>query len=227
MGPSANTNEDGKFRICDLHRGEYLLTIFVADAEGTPTMLAQSQAQITDGDIHDLKLTPRLRVPISGEVCWDGPAPTQAVQGEIHIAMEPLSRPGFKGEWQGLEAKSSIPGTFSFPGPYVDEYRARVYGVPTGFYLKEASFAGTNMLNAPVVPGSRGDNSMRIVLGRDGGTIQLKTVDKDGKAVPDTTLILGPAEIGSPMLLAGALVHASSDQNGTYTSETQTPGKYS
>jgi hypothetical protein len=52
---------------------------------------------------------------------------------------------------------------------------------------------------------------MRIVLARDGGTIQVKVVDKDKNALPDTSLVILPVDI---------------DQNGTYTSDRLAPGKY-
>jgi hypothetical protein len=229
-GPGGSTGDDGKFRICDLHPGEYALTTIVFGPEGpeggTPTMFAVTEAAITDRDVHDLKINPRPKVPVSGEVVWDGEAPKDPVSGEITFWVEPLGRAGWKGEQASFNAKSSIPGKFSFPGLFVDEYNVHIWGVPSDSYLKEASYAGTSILSAPMVPGSRGDSSMRIVLGRDGGLIQAKTVDKDGQPIPDTALIIMPADITSPALLADSLIRASTDQNGNYTSDRLAPGKY-
>jgi hypothetical protein len=230
MGPSGHTGDDGKFRICDLHPGEYSVTTVVFGSESSgahiPTMFAVTEASITDGDIHDLKIAPRPRIPISGEVVWDGPAPSQPVQGEIHLFVQPIGRPGWKGENEWFNAKSQIPGQFSFPGLFIDEYDVRIWGVPSDSYLKEATYSGTSMLSTPIVPGSRGDSTMRIVLGRDGGVIQAKVVDKDGQAIPDTSLVIMPADVSSPALLADSVIRASSDQKGTYTSGRLAPGKY-
>jgi hypothetical protein len=140
--------------------------------------------------------------------------------------VEPLGRAGWKGEYASFNAKSGIPGKFSFPGLFIDEYNVRIWGVPSDSYLKEASYAGISLRSAPMVPGSRGDSSLRIVLARDGGLIQAKTVDKDGLPIPDTALIIMPADITSPALLADSLIRASTDQNGNYTSDRLAPGKY-
>ena len=229
MGPSGNTGKDGKFRICDLHPGEYSFTtaVFRSQDSGPDilTMFAVTEASIADGDIHDLKITPRPRIPISGEVVWDGPAPSQPIQAEIHLYVEPIGRAEFQGE-SANDAKSKIPGQFSFPGLFMDQFNIRIRGVPSDSYLKEATYSGTSMLTAPIVPGSRGDSSMRIVLGRDGGVIQAKVVDKDGQPIPDTSLVIFPADVASPALLADSLTRASTDQNGAYTSGRLAPGKY-
>jgi hypothetical protein len=228
--PSGQTGKDGKFRVCDLHPGEYSITTAVFRSQDSgpdiPTMFAVTEASITDSDLHDLKITPRPRIPISGEVVWDGPAPAQPAQGQLQLYVNPIGRAGWQGEHEWLDAKSHIPGQFAFPGLFMDQYNIRIRGVPTDSYLKEATYSGTSMLTAPIVPGSRGDSSMRIVLARDGGVIQAKAVDKDGQPLPDTSLVIFPADIGSPALLADSLVRASTDQNGAYTSGRLAPGKY-
>jgi hypothetical protein len=109
---------------------------------------------------------------------------------------------------------------------FMDEYNVRIHGVPSDSYLKETSYAGISVLSAPIVPGSRGDSTMRIVLGRDGGVINAKVVDKDGVPIPDAALVILPADITSPALLADSLIRASTDQNGNYTSARLAPGKY-
>ena len=230
IGPSGHTGKDGKFRVCDLHPGEYSITTIVFSPQDSgpkiPAMFAVTEASITDGDLHDLKMTPLPRIPISGEAVWDGPAPARPEQGEIHLYVNPIGRAGWQGEHEWFNAKSQIPGQFSFPGLFMDQYNIRIWGVPTDSYLKEATYSGTSMLTAPIVPGSRGNSTMRIVLARDGGLIQAKVVDKDGQPMPDTSLVIFPADVGSPPLLADSLIRASTDQNGAYTSARLAPGKY-
>jgi hypothetical protein len=224
--PSGQTGEDGKFRVCNLHPGEYTITTTVFDSEHFATVFSKTEASITDGDLHDLKISALPKIPISGEVVWDGPAPQQPVDGRIHLFIQPIGRPGFLGEHEAFNADSHIPGQFSFPGLFLDQYHIRIWGVPKDSYLKEATYSGTSVLSAPIVPGSVGNSSMRIVLARDGGTIQVKVVDKDKNALPDTTFVILPADIGSPALLADSMIRTSTDQNGTYTSDRLAPGKY-
>jgi hypothetical protein len=230
MPPFGHTGKDGKFRICDLHPGEYAVTTVVFRSQDSgpeiPGMFAVTEASVTDGDLHDLKISALPRIPISGEVIWDGPAPAQTVRGEIHLFVQPVARAGWMGEREWFNAKSQIPGQFSFPGLFMDQYNIRIWGVPSDSYLKEATYSGTSMLSAPIVPGSRGDSTMRVVLARDGGVIQAKVVDKDRQPIPDTPLVIFSADVGSPALLADSLIRSSTDQNGAYTSGKLAPGKY-
>ena len=64
------------------------------------------------------------------------------------------------------------------------------------------------------------------MLARDGGTIQVRVVDKDKNALPDTSLVIMPVDIGSPALLADSIIRTTTDQNGAYTSDRLAPGKY-
>ncbi len=226
MRATGHSGDDGKFRICNMHPGEYTVTTAVFDSDNVATVFSKTEANITDEDLHDLKISALPKIPIAGEVIWDGPAPPQPVEGQIHLHVQPMGRAGFTGEHESFDAKSQIPGQFSFPGLFVDQYHIRIFGVPKDCYLKEATYAGNSVFTAPIVPGSAGNSSMRIVLARDGGTIQVKVVDKDKNALPDTSLVILPADIGSPALLADSMIRTTTDQNGTYTSDRLAPGKY-
>jgi hypothetical protein len=226
MRASGNTGDDGKFRICNLHPGEYIVTTAVFNSDDVATVFSKTEASISDGDIHDLKLSALPKIPIAGEVVWDGPAPSQPVEGEIRLFVQPIGRAGLGGEHESFNAESHIPGQFSFSGLFLDQYHIRISGVPKDCYMKEATYAGNSLFTAPIVPGSVGNSSMRIMLARDGATIQVKVVDKDKNALPDTSLVILPADIGSPALLADSMIRASTDQNGGYTSDRLAPGKY-
>ena len=173
-----------------------------------------------------MKLTTVPRIPIAGEITWDGTAPSQPSTSEIQLSLEPLRRPFWKGEIESLNQKASIPGQFSFSAVLMEEHTLHISGVPKDSYVKEAMYAGMDVLHDSLLPGIRGDSTVRIVLGRDGGTIQAKTVDKDGNAIPDTCILIMPVEASSTAVLAGSMIRGSTDQNGNYSSPLLRPGKY-
>jgi hypothetical protein len=51
-------------------------------------------------------------------------------------------------------------------------------------------------------------------------------VDKDGQSIPGASLVIFPADVGSPALLSDSMIRVASGQNGAYTSGRLAPGKY-
>jgi hypothetical protein len=111
---SGVTGADGKIRVCDLAPDEYKLTAYLGSKpDALPDTLGTAQLAITHEDVHNVRLTSRPWLPVTGEVVWDGPAPEQPVTPKITILISPSTRSLLKGEQFSTE--SSIPGRFSFP----------------------------------------------------------------------------------------------------------------
>jgi hypothetical protein len=109
----------------------------------------------------------------------------------------------------------------------MDDFRARLNGLSGGMYFKDITYAGLSILHELSRLGSAtGTASLRIVVARDGGFVSVKTTDKDGIPVPDSNVLLMPADNNSEASLADALISGQTDQNGTYTSTALPPGKY-
>ncbi len=229
MMPFGQTGPDGKIRVCELSPGDYQLTVSqrAAKRDDCPPFFGTTQVSITDRDVRNVRAEARPRLPISGEVVWDGTPPDKPLDSKLSINLQPLTRGLVMGEDESLTAKSSIPGEFNYPGLLMDEYKPGVRGLPKDLYIKDLTYAGISVLRAPLRLGSAiGNATLRITLARDGGTIDAKVADKDGNPVPDSRVLIMPAEANTEATLAAALITGQTDQKGTYTTSALAPGKY-
>ena len=119
-----------------------------------------------------------------------------------------------------------MPGEFAFSGVYTDEYQVTVNQVPQGLYLKDAVYGGASVLHEPLRVGAALGGTLRIVLGRDGGTVGVKVADKDGNPVGDIDVYIIPANAPSEALVPRVVVRGQTGPRGSYTSGVLAPGKY-
>ncbi len=227
MPPGGTTGPDGKIRICDLSPGEYQIVAMQSHQSppSPPAFFGTGEVAIADRDVHNVTVLARPLVHLLGEVVWAATPPDKAVESRLSIWLEPLTRAQWQGETTQTEA--SIPGDFSLPSLLMDDFRARLNGLSSGMYFKDITYAGVSILHEPLRLGSAMSNaSLRIVVARDGGFVSVKSMDKDGIPVPDSNVLLMPADNNSEASLADALISGQTDQNGAYTSAALAPGKY-
>jgi protocatechuate 3,4-dioxygenase beta subunit len=236
-GPSISggtLGPEGQYRICGLHPGEYQLTAVDPPAQtketpDPPQSLSVTIVTITDRDIQDLVLVSKARAPIQGEVVLEAPdsdSSAPSTTALLSIYLMPTARPAWMGESKGLRAQATIPGQFLLPGVFTDEYKALIYGVPKGFYLKSAIFGTDDVLHGPLRGGTSLSSQLRITLANDGGIIQARVVDSDGNPVPDCTVLISPHSVTSVDELSVRLTIGRTDQNGAYSSDLLPNGKY-
>ena len=109
----------------------------------------------------------------------------------------------------------------------MDEYALQVNGVPAGVYLKDVTYDGHSVLREPLRLGTAlGEAGLRIVLARDGGSINAKVADKDGNPAADAYVVVIPASSSSEAMLAAAMLSGQTDQTGAWSSAVLPPGKY-
>jgi hypothetical protein len=220
--PGGKSGRDGKIRICDLHAGDYQLSVVQWPASpGPPELFDSATVTIADRDLVNLRLAARPGVPVAGEVAWDGTAPEKPVEAVFRMNLQSMTRTIYS------TAKSSVPGQFSFPGLVLDEYSTQTRGLPDGLYVKDITYGGESVLGKALRVGSAiGDAGLRVVVARDGGSVSAGVTDKDGKPVGNCYVILLPAGAGSEAASAEAMQSGQTDQNGAWTSGTLAPGKY-
>jgi Carboxypeptidase regulatory-like domain len=229
MAPiGGTTSADGQFRICDLYPTTYRLTGTEESrgpARQQPPSYVAATITITDRDLSGLRIAAMPGVPLDGEVVWDGDPPPTPTAAKVGLFLEPLLRSFFSGE--NNDARPEIPGTFSFSGLLVDDYHVRATLNSPGLYVKDVQYGGRSVRYEPLHFGSAvGNTGMRVIVGRDGGTISARVADKDGNPVSDMRVLVIPAVMPSEAFLFDMLRGWSTDQLGQYKSQTLPPGKY-
>jgi hypothetical protein len=226
--PGGLTGGDGKIRACDLHAGEYELTISQSPPAPSGGFFATSHfastiVTIGDHDVSGIHLALRGKIPVAGEIVFDGPPPDPPPTSKLTILVEAITRT------ERGDVRTDMPSEFSFDGGLLsDDYGLDVRGIPPAFYLKDVSYGGHSILYQPIPVGrAQGDGGLRIVLARDGGRITARVTDKDGNPVPDCGVAVLPADAASEAVLAASMKTGRTDQSGTWTSTAVPPGKYS
>jgi hypothetical protein len=230
--PGGSPGPDGKIRICDLHPGDYELTVQPAKGRGagvgadgplgsTP-FFGSTLVTVADRDLQNVRVTAHPRIPLAGEVVWDGPAPEEPLPGKLTVDLHAVTRTEF-GSFD-----STIPGAFSVEGGLLmDDFGLQVRNVPASVYIKDITYGGRSILYEPLRLGSTmGDAALRIVVARDGGTASARVTDKDGNPVAECSIVLMPASAANEATLAAALTTGKTDLRGTWSSASLAPGKY-
>jgi hypothetical protein len=221
--PGGVTERDGKYRICGLAAGDYQLTVF-PDGPRDPSFWGTLAVTITNRDLENVTVTAVPRIPVSGEVRWDGLPPDPPIKATLEIYPDPINR----GRRSEPEAKVSVPGEFTLEGGVLmDEYRLEIYRLPAEVYLKDVIYGDRSILYEPFrAGGAMGESALKIILARDGATVTAKVEDRDGNPVADAAVVILPAVAANEAAVAAAMVTGRTDQNGAWTSRKLAPGNY-
>jgi hypothetical protein len=222
--PRGRTTADGTARICELHPGEYDLTASESSGTGSggTAMFGSTIVTIGDRDVAGVRVPLRPRMPVKGEVVFDGPAPETPLTTQLAIDVEAITRTERGSERPG------IPGTFEFAGGLVmDEFAVEISRVPPGIYIKDVQYGDRSILHGTMRVGSAaGDAALKIVLARDGGAVSAQVTGKDSQPEADCTVVVMPENAPNEAVFAAMLVTGKTDQGGRWSSPTLAPGKY-
>ncbi len=221
------TGPDGKLRVCGLAPGDYQVTFTrkLEDETESDRLFTSAAISIADGDVRNLRCQTSWRLSVPIEVSWDGAPPKDPVVSKLSFRL--WSMTGHSASHVASPVESSIPGETLYRGIFPDEYSIQVTGLPKDLYVKDITYAGSSVLRSPLRVGSAiGEAKLRIVLARDGAVINARVADKDGNPVPDSCVLIFPAEATTEAELAAALVIGQTDQKGVHTTNALAPGKY-
>jgi hypothetical protein len=178
---------------------------------------------IGDRDVAGVRVGLRPRIPVAGEVVFGGPAPETSPAAKLGLSVAAITRTEYGDAAIGRSRASS----HLTADCLMDEYGLDITAVPAGIYIKDVSYGDRSILYQSLRVGSAlGDAGLRVILGRDGGSIGTRVADKDGNPVADCTVVILPATAPSEAVLAAALKTGKTDQGGSWSSRTLAPGKY-
>ncbi|HTP88628.1 MAG TPA: carboxypeptidase-like regulatory domain-containing protein [Bryobacteraceae bacterium] len=216
------TGSDGRFRLCNLHPGEYRLTA----SDGQMTVGGTAQFSILDADVHNVRLNFLPRVAVPGEIVFDGKAPENPVERKVSVLLwPPVARTVWNGESTSTE--STVPGEFTFPSVSTGEFPVDVRGLPGDLYVKDVLYSGQSVLHRTfTVGGAIGKATLRIVVATGGALIKGTVTDKDNNPVPDCYTAVAPVSAASEAEFSAAVLFPQCDQNGAWSTPRLAPGKY-
>lgn len=231
--PSGTTGPDGRIRVCDLHPGQYKITVTQEphDTHSSPAFFGSTEFSINDNDVNDVSVSAQPRLSLSGEVVWDHPSPIESfkLQKFVELELRPVtwSEDLWEAEYPRLRAKSPVPGAFSFTDILADDYAVFAQPLAAGAYIKDITYAGGSVLNRTLHLGSTsGDTRLVVTVADDCGVLAVRVLDNDGNPAPGSYVTVMPADSSPPALLAARMISSRANARGLFNSGCLAPGKY-
>jgi hypothetical protein len=235
---SIQSGADGKFRLCDLHPGQYRIQTsrFGGAVSGIPTagngprleVAGEALVVIGKEDIHGLKVNATAPFPLAVEAVLDGDAPPQPLNRRVDVKLSPVA------QGSGGSGKPLIPGRIELTNLGIADYfvaaglaRDSLEDEPSRLYVKDVTYAGVSVLRQPLRLGTAmGNAGLLVTMAQDGAVVTATVSDKDGNPIPDAAISIIPSGTPSESALPVFAIFGSADQNGSYTSLPLAPGKY-
>ena len=226
------TGPDGVIRACGLTPGTWAIHV---DQPGSafrdpPLFFGTSTFTLTDSDLNDVAIAASPRVSMPVEVTLDGPQPVVTVDKpkpipDLTVLLQSLVYAQHTGD--SGENKVGVPGSLSIEGLLVDNYALAIRGLAPGMYIESAAYNNADVLRHTMRAGSAPDNApLRIVIGENGGTIQVAATDKDNNPADSAYITVFPADAITEADIAVTYTTGIADQSGAWKSGVIAPGDY-
>jgi hypothetical protein len=220
--PRHGGSENGRFRICGLHPGEYSLVARPGYLSPTPFIgfFTLTPLTVVNKDISDLRIQALSPLSLSGEVVLEDDAPSSREGRKFDLHLKPVSP-----LLPATNISALLPGAFQFTRVPSAECAISITGLPRGFYVKEIDYGGASVRNRSFLPGSS-TGGLKIVVAHDAGTVTATVKDSDGHPVSSAGVWFLPESASSPAELEPVLVGSQSNSDGLAVVDTLPPGKY-
>lgn len=234
MTPGAN----GVFRINRVAPGRYTLSVRMSPTGptgapvGTMPGWASMEVDVAGDDIRGLELRLQPMLSFSGRVTFPGAPPAPGTLTQIRVTLSPLSV-GSTREPAAIAVSDTVQpdGTFDLsgliPGPYRMSISAPVRTAPVPLWLRAATLAGRDLLDAPIDMKALGNVTDVVATLSDRHT-ELSGVLRtaDGQADPDDVVVVFPVDraLWQPASRRIRAVRTASD--GRYVLADLPPGEY-
>jgi hypothetical protein len=171
-----------------------------------------------DGDTAEVHLTLQAGSELSGAIEIAGDPPGTPA-GKHTVRLE--SAVGY-GSFEGpVSTQTADDGAFRLTGVFPGKYKVTVQPLPENGYVGSVALDG--VAQGPAVDLSHGGSRLKVLLGRNAGTISGAVVDKDGQPITNTLgVVLLVQDPEHPDFAKNEIM----DSGGRYTFKSVPPGKY-
>jgi hypothetical protein len=219
QGPRWYDSATGTFEISNLAPGRYGLSYggmsFLGIPDSDPT--ASSEVTVGDFSVDDVMLTLAVPPVISGNLHVEGELPAGFRLNTIHISLAtPNSALG-----EGARTAVEPDRTFKMNAPPQGTARVNLFGLPAGFYVKEARFDGVDVLKAASKFSVAGN--LAITISANGGRVEGRVVDEKLQPVTGIEAVLIPNEMRDR---ADLFKRATTNSQGRFAINGISPGDY-
>ncbi len=229
-GAPVQIAKDGTFDSQGLRfpAGNYVLSA-VFMPQGIIQVLARQAIVITDHDLVDAVLTFEPLLELRGTVGIEGRPQTDfaaypAVNPPLAIITTvTLQAADGASQWNSnIHARIQSNGAFTIANVAPGTYMVRVFGVPSGTYVKSIRLGGREVKDAGAEFTETTAGSLQITLSEAVGSVSGVILTDDGKPMANcsVTLMSEPYEMGGMSMLTG------SDRTGHFTTWPLPPGTY-
>jgi hypothetical protein len=201
------------YRVCGLARGEYTLRLEDLVVQNRQLLMTAAQVESVDlskGSVSKGTIEPAETAGVSGTVTLDTNSPGRGSLSSIVLMLNPVEL------YLPVIPKIHVQpdGTFSVPNIMLTEYRLSLSNLPPGYYVREASQRGRNVLDRGLRPG---DGDVEITLDAHGPNVSGSVITtEEHNPVFDATVFVVPNDGTRPL-------HTQTDENGQYSFKSVLP----
>jgi hypothetical protein len=220
--PSHYSPTDGTFELRGLWPGTYRVFAQLRDAVASlePKAVGSATVRIVDTDAEDVVLRILPPVPLSGRLVIESSAP---IPSELRIQLQNPEGSGNLGllpNW--LSAPVNADGSFRIPQIIDGSYNVAVS--EPGYYVKQARYAGADLLSSPwkFVSGTA-RSTLEVMISTNVAEVSGTITDAQLNPTAGADVVLVPDRRRDNLEL---FFHTTTDARGHYKLENISPGDY-
>jgi hypothetical protein len=216
-GVTGVSGADGRLRVCDLAPGRYRLAASDSFATFDSASSGVIDVTVTDQDVGGVTVIARPAVSVSLEIQWANAA--DSARGGMTLRSSPSVR-GFSGDWP-------FPSQTHYPGFLERLHYSLFIGLPPPLYVSDISYDGASILESSFAPSrTAADSTLRITVGRDGGSLTTRVQRADGQPAGHGWVFLLSAAARTEQALATSMIVGLTGDDGVHVAAGLRPGTY-
>ena len=209
----------GAFEVAGVSPGSYNVTAFIQD--GKRTLSANQHIDVGGGNLEDVTLNLSAGSELAGQLRFEGRTPPSLTG--VDVGLDEFAGYEFRfGPRPNAEVKED--GSFTLTNIAGEVYRARVRGLPDGYYLKSARLGDDEVKDTGIDATREIAGPLLLTVSSRAGQIEGVVLNAREQPVPGAAVVLVPEPKKRERY--DEFTHVTTDQYGRYTIKTIVPGEY-